>query len=308
MNQPHLSAAPDLGRDQIQHDVRDAGNEPGKQRLERAAEQGRRIQELVEKIETVADPNARRLAQECIQSILELYGIGLERILYTVSNHGTMQTGTMEALTGDPLITGLLLIHGLHPIPLETRFLKALEKVRPYMKSHGGNVELMSLEQGRARLRMVGACDTCASSAVTLELALRQAIQEACPDLAEFEVEGGAAPLPADHGRDKPVLEPEWVLLPDVPGLHEGDFMTLKAAKTPLLICKLDNQLYAYRDQCPACNMPLHLGRLSRGTFACDCGQAFDIRSAGRSVQHSKSHLDPFPLIEEDGAFRVAVR
>jgi Fe-S cluster biogenesis protein NfuA/nitrite reductase/ring-hydroxylating ferredoxin subunit len=308
MNQPHLSATPAFVPETIPYKDRVAGNDSGKQPLEKATEQGRRIQELVEKIETVADPNARMLAQECIQSILEFYGAGLQRILYTVRNCDTKEAGTMEALTGDSLVSGLLLIHGLHPISLETRFLKALEKVRPYLQSHGGNVELVSLEQGRAKLRMLGACDTCASSAVTLELALRQAIQEACPDLSEFEVEGGAAPLPEDSDQDGQVLAPEWVLLPDANGLQEGNFMTLKALKIPLLICRLDSQLYAYRDHCPICNMPLHLGTLVQGTFACDCGHAFDIRSAGRSVQNAKSHLDPFPLIEENGVFRVAVR
>ena len=58
------------------------------------------------------------------------------------------------------------------------------------MASHGGNVELLSLENEVARLRLQGACKTCPSSTITMELALRQAIEEACPDLAGFEVEG----------------------------------------------------------------------------------------------------------------------
>jgi Fe-S cluster biogenesis protein NfuA len=77
----------------------------------------------------------------------------------------------------------------LHPVDLATRLQEALEKVRPYLESHGGNVELLGLEDGFARLSLRGACKTCPSSSVTLELAVRKALEEACPDLLGFNVE-----------------------------------------------------------------------------------------------------------------------
>ena len=83
----------------------------------------------------------------------------------------------------------MLLIHGLHPLSLEARLRQALEQVSPYMHSHGGNVELISLEGDFARLRLNGNCKSCPSSRVTLELAVRKALEENCPDLAGFEVE-----------------------------------------------------------------------------------------------------------------------
>ena len=92
----------------------------------------------------------------------------------------------------DQAVSGLLLIHGLHPVPLDTRLRGALEKVRPYMRSHGGNIELLSLENEVARVKLQGTCKSCPSSAVTLELAVRRAVEEACPDLVGFEVAAGA--------------------------------------------------------------------------------------------------------------------
>jgi Fe-S cluster biogenesis protein NfuA len=83
----------------------------------------------------------------------------------------------------------LLLIHGLHPVSLEDRLLGALDKIRPYLQSHGGNVELLGFQNDVARLRLQGTCKTCPSSSLTLELAVRQVIEESCPDLAGFEVE-----------------------------------------------------------------------------------------------------------------------
>jgi Fe-S cluster biogenesis protein NfuA len=62
--------------------------------------------------------------------------------------------------------------------------------MRPFLASHGGNVELVSVEEGVARLRLEGSCNGCPSSAATLEHALKEAIEEAAPDLLGLEVEG----------------------------------------------------------------------------------------------------------------------
>jgi Fe-S cluster biogenesis protein NfuA len=151
---------------------------------------GRRIQELMGQIETLPDAGARKLLHECLQSLLALYGDGLARILQLVNNAGPEGEKVREAFLRDKTVRGLLLIHGLHPVSLEARLLGALDKIRPYLQSHGGNVELLGLRNDLARLRLRGTCKSCPSSSVTLELAVRQVIEEACPDLAGFEVEG----------------------------------------------------------------------------------------------------------------------
>jgi len=154
-----------------------------------------RLYELVERIQELPDLAARELAQECLHSVLELYGSGLARVLQLLQNAGESARPILDALVRDKLIRSLLLVNGLHPVDLETRLREALEKNRPYMQSHGGNVELLSLENGVARLRFNGTCKTCPSSTVTMELAIRSAIEEACPDLVGLELEG-AAPVP----------------------------------------------------------------------------------------------------------------
>jgi len=137
-----------------------------------------------------------------LASLLTFYGQGLGRVLDVVRESGAEGRKVLDRLAEDSSVRTLLLIHGLHPLDLSTRLHQAIEKVRPYMESHGGNVELLSLENDFARLRLHGACKTCPSSAITLELALRGAIEEACPDLAGFEVEGVQQPdsngLPAN--------------------------------------------------------------------------------------------------------------
>jgi Fe-S cluster biogenesis protein NfuA len=155
----------------------------------------KQIQKLIEQIEAFPDSNARELLHECLQNVLALYGDGLARVLQLVHNAGTDGEKVRDALIRDKLVRGLLLIHGLHPQSLEARLQEALGKIRPYLQSHGGNVELLALENDVAKLRLQGTCKTCPSSTITLELAVRQAIEAACPDLLGFEVEGVEPPV-----------------------------------------------------------------------------------------------------------------
>jgi Fe-S cluster biogenesis protein NfuA len=158
-------------------------------------DQAQRIQQLIDRIEALPDPDTRDLMQECLQGVLALHGTGLERILKLVS----VNTPLRDTLVNDDIVRGLLLIHSLHPIPLEARMHQALDKVLPYIHSHGGNVELVSLDDGVAKLRLQGTCKTCTASTITLELAVKGAIAEFCPDLLGMEVEGIADPSVMDH-------------------------------------------------------------------------------------------------------------
>lgn len=127
-----------------------------------------RVQELVARVESLDDPDARETALELLGAVLELYGEGLERVLAILDSAGEAGASVKEAMAGDGVVSSLLLIHGLHPTPLETRVREALERVRPYMESHGGGVELLGLEGEVAHLRLHGSCDGCPSSASTL--------------------------------------------------------------------------------------------------------------------------------------------
>ena len=149
-----------------------------------------RVQELLGSLDEIADPVAQSRVQELVGTVLELYGAGLERILGILQDAGDPALPIRDALLDDGIVASLLLIHGLYPISLEERVTQALDSMRPFLASHGGNVELVSVEDGVARLRLQGSCDGCPSSAATLEHALKEAIEEAAPDLLGLEVEG----------------------------------------------------------------------------------------------------------------------
>lgn len=149
-----------------------------------------RVQELLGSLDEIADPVAQQRVQELVGTVLELYGAGLERILGVLADAGEPALPIRDALLDDGIVASLLLIHGLYPVSLEERVAQALDSMRPYMATHGGTVELLSVEDGVARLRLGGSCNGCPSSAATLEFALKEAIDQAAPDLLGLEVEG----------------------------------------------------------------------------------------------------------------------
>src|SRR5262249_27957987 len=126
---------------------------------------------------------ARARTREIVQALLDLHGAGLERILEHVASAGDPGLGVIDALGRDDVVGGLLLLYGLHPVDLETRVRQGLDAVRPYLRSHGGSVELLGVTEGVVRLRLLGGCDSCPSSARTLEAAIEDAIYVRAPDV-----------------------------------------------------------------------------------------------------------------------------
>ncbi len=56
-----------------------------------------------------------------------------------------------------------------------------LETLRPALMQDGGNVELVDIEDGVVKLRLVGACSSCSSSTMTLKMGIERALKKAIP-------------------------------------------------------------------------------------------------------------------------------
>jgi Fe-S cluster biogenesis protein NfuA len=142
----------------------------------------RQARELVARIDVLLD-DVRDV--ELVQALVDLYGEGLARI---------MAHDPQCVPVDDELVSHLLLLHGLHPVPLEQRVRGALDDVRPYLEQHGGDVELLGVEGAVARLRLEGSCNGCPSSTATLKHAIEDAIQRVAPDIEEIQAEGAVEP------------------------------------------------------------------------------------------------------------------
>jgi Fe-S cluster biogenesis protein NfuA/nitrite reductase/ring-hydroxylating ferredoxin subunit len=264
-----------------------------------------RVEELTARVEELADPEARALADDLAAAVVQLYGEGLERIFAALGPE------VQAALAQDGVVASLMLIHGLYPVAVETRVREALDSVRPYLESHGGDVELLGIADGIARLRLEGSCSGCAASQSTLELAIERALQETAPDLLGIDVEGVVAAPPR---RAEPDGEVEWVELEGVAGLERGrlvgaggGLMVAGGNGGGLMIANVAGTLLAYHDTCAGCGAPLTGGTLLGGMLTCaGCALQFDLPRAGRCLDDDGLQLRPVPLLRNGGPVRVA--
>lgn len=261
--------------------------------------ENREVQERVARVEALlgeieADPKAT----EVVQALVDLYGEALARLLAGADP------------VEDELVSHLLLVHDLHPVNVETRVQRALDEVRPYLGSHGGDVELLGIEGGVAHLRLGGSCDGCASSAATMQLAIEDAVRAAAPELESVEAEGVAEPQQPGLLQigSLPPQQPGWTVVGALPQLADGGIHVTEVASRPLLFLELDGTFYAYGERCPACSGSLERAELDGDELACACGQRYDVRRAGRSQDDSERSLEPIPLlVDEAGLVKVAV-
>ena len=156
-----------------------------------------RLNRLVLELDRLPDPTVRRQAREAIQALLELHAAALDRLLEHVVSVGPVGHDIIDTCGRDEVVGGLLLLHGLHPHDVETRVRQALDSVRPYLRSHGGNVELAGVDGDTVRLRLIGSCDGCPSSAVTMRQTIEQAVYGRAPEVTAIEVDGLAEQVPA---------------------------------------------------------------------------------------------------------------
>jgi Fe-S cluster biogenesis protein NfuA/nitrite reductase/ring-hydroxylating ferredoxin subunit len=262
-----------------------------------------RVHELTGRLEHLEDDSCRELAEELTGAVVQMYGAGLERIAELIDDE------TRGRLAADELVAGLLMIHDLYPVPLEERVVAALDTVRPYMESHGGNVELLGVVDGVARLRLEGSCKSCRASSSTLELAVRQALQEAAPDLLGMDVEGGV-----EEEEESTVTGTPLPLINGSPGWHTLDIdppdllAITRIHQTPLLVANVEGTLLAYRNSCAGCDSDLAGALLEGGALSCPaCGRRYFLPQAGRSMDDDHLQLQPVPLLREAGAIKVAL-
>ena len=265
-----------------------------------------RVERLLEEVEALPDAAARDKALETVQALLDLYGEGLSRILSQVDT---------SAVADDELVEHLLLLHDLHPVPVEARVRDALDGVRPYLESHGGDVELLGVDEGVVRLALRGSCSGCPSSTMTLKLAIEEAIHKAAPDVDEVVADGLAEPAPAPgptllqldvapavRGGDG------WTTAGTLAELSSGGKLVKDVAGERVLFARIEETFYAYRDSCPGCRGSLEAASLRVVELTCgECGHRYDVIRAGRCLDEPDLYLEPLPLLQDEtGIVKVA--
>jgi len=238
-----------------------------------------------------------------------------------------------------PIARALLSMYDLVPLDEQIAVEEALDEIRPYIESHGGGLELLDVDDGIVHVRMSGACNGCAGSAITLRRGVEEILRERYEgfkevvahepeggeqangnggsDLLQISLEGfkpsngGGTPEPEPEllqieGLRKPVFE-EVAKLAD---LSPGELMAVDAGGHAILLANVDGEAYAFRNVCPTDDRStLDGGRLAGAALVCpwhNC--AFDARSGKRVDDRPQDPgLAAVPVAIQDGALKVAV-
>lgn len=280
-----------------------------------ARETAARVEALLAELSRQTDPGVAARAEDLVATLVAFYGAGLARAVELLS---TQDGGAalVRTLADDELVGSLLVLHDLHPDDTATRVAAALEKVRPYLGSHAGDVELLGVADDVVRLRLAGSCNGCPSSTVTVRLAIEAAIADLAPEVARVDVDGvvpepvsvapnGRPLLPvAAAGQAPDAATPGWVTVTDT-GVPDGRVVGARVGGEAMVLCRAGTDTYAYRDRCPGCGGSLAGARLAGTELTCPrCTRTYDVRHAGRG---DGTHLDPVPLLADGGTVRVAV-
>ena len=207
-------------------------------------------------------------------------------------------------------MASLLLIHDLYPVGLEERVIEALDTVRPYMESHGGNVELVG-DRGRRReagdagqlqrLRGVPRHARAGDQAGARRARSRSRRAGGSRGLREPAIGGHGFELLIVHSawqREPPMPDeapPRWVAArARRRGSVPGELRALDVDGAALLLANVDGTLLAYRDGCASCGGPLQAGELDGRMLRCPgCAVEFDLPRAGRAAACRATATDP---------------
>lgn len=279
-------------------------------------ERSARVEAVLDEFRAAGDERAMERAEELVRALMGLYAVGLGRVVDLARD-----SALLRRLAEDEVTSSLLVLHDLHPDDASTRIQAALDRVRPYLGSHAGGVELTGVDElGVAHLTLEGSCNGCPSSTVTVSSTLERAVLEAAPEVVAVDVTGVVATTPAQPLLQiglRPGLEPRapadaqaadtvWAHLESAAA--PGTMSVVDIAGESVLLVNLGGTAYAYRDRCPRCGASLAGGALAGDELACpSCHGVYDVRLAGRGIDASGEHLDPLPLLPEGTGWKVAL-
>lgn len=202
----------------------------------------------------------------------------------------------------DPAVYTMLLVHGIIKQSLYTRVAAVMEEIRPYLNSHGGDIELEKIENNVVYVRLQGACSGCSLSAVTMKNGVEEAIKTRIPEIEQVtmvnDLSPGFMPLNRQVNEDE-LIDSGWKEGPEVESLEDNKpyYVTLDGVEVLLII--IDNKIMAYRNRCPHRGVPFTQETVEQVDNMFIIGEnetlCFDLTN-GECITVPHIQLEPFPV------------
>lgn len=223
-------------------------------------------------------------------------------------------------LVDDPNVHAVLALHGIVRADPVTRAERALATVRPYLQSHGGDVELVRIEGETAFVRLHGSCSGCSMSAVTLREGVEEALVRLVDEITRIEVledQPTAAFIPLGSIGRKP--DSGWVQALPLDRVPSGAMVRFDIEVAPaagddpaqvdsFVATNIDQRIAVFRNECVHRGLSLDGGRLADGVITCPWhGFRFDA-SSGECLSAPNAQLAQVPTRVDAGHVWVRAR
>lgn len=203
----------------------------------------------------------------------------------------------------DEAINLLFTLYDQIPLDEATQVDDALQSVRPYIESHGGELEVVKVEEGVVHVMLKGSCQSCSASSATLTHGVETALREGFAGFKDMIVHESNEParddwielnvLPPGASQRGPVFKE----VARLSTLSEGRANSIVLEQKNILLVRQKFDVFAYDAQCPGCGLPLEGAKVSGNVLVCtwtNC--AFDTRNGRRVDGEESGGLKVYPV------------
>jgi Fe-S cluster biogenesis protein NfuA/nitrite reductase/ring-hydroxylating ferredoxin subunit len=177
----------------------------------------------------------------------------------------------------DEVVYAVLLYHELvkpPKPPLAQRIQTALEEVRPGLKNHNGDVELVAIKPpDTVEVRLIGTCSSCPASTLTLSQGIEQAIKNHCPEITKvIAVNNNPTVKNANSGLISPFssqITSTWIKVATIEQVPEFGVLAVQIAGNSLILHRQGARVICYRNACAHLGYPLEKGKFENGIITC---------------------------------------
>ncbi len=261
------------------------------------------------------DPSARQVLDDALAPLNGIHKAALTAIVRALRADERGKE-LLFGVVDDSAVRMVLSMHGIirsaDPMSVAQR---VLETIRPGIQSHGGDVELVRIEDGVAYVRLSGACNGCSMAGVTMRDGVEKALVDGVASVSSVEVlpnePRAAEPLQITRVEPTgaaPMAESGWFKTFPVERIGVGtlEAMSLTPAAgeaIEVIVVNAAGQMAAYVNACAHQGMPLDKAIVdaTEGTLTCPWhGFCFD-STTGECLTMPGAQLEQLPLRVDDG-------
>ncbi len=222
------------------------------------------------------DEQQRNTVEALLRAHGDLNKEAFTRLIRSLKKN-TVAAKSLREAAADEVIYAVLRHHEIVKPSLHERVEAALDSVRPFLASHGGDVELVAITlPDTVEIRLLGACDGCPASSLTLSEGVEKAIKEYCSEITTIKkAKGGVTAKPVDAvpvNFISPFARNEdagWLYACQLNEIPEANIKVMSIAGNDILLSRFDRKVTCYQNACAHMGMPLDLGEISNGNLTC---------------------------------------